>query len=232
MITIQESLQMPTVAEMVASDYRKAHVFSQFGIDFCCGGKKPVSQVCAEKNVDLATLEQALMQVDATSAGSGIHWDFLSWEKPFLIDFIVNAHHGYVRAQIPKLLAYGAKVARVHGDGAPETIEIHQLFQTLAAELLQHMDKEENVLFPWIKRLHAGVTEGNPPFSIENPIEVLENEHDEAGAIMHRIQALSNNFTPPEWGCNTFRVWYASLKEFEDDLHLHVHLENNILFKL
>lgn len=229
-LAILESPAMPTVAEIVASDYRKANIFNQFGIDFCCGGKKPLSEVCQEKNVDLVTLEQALAQVSATP-GSGIHWNFQQWDTAFLVDFIENAHHGYVRAQTPRLLFFGEKVARVHGQKWPEVLDIYANVRRIADELLTHMDKEEKVLFPYIKRLAgAGPAPGAPFGTVQNPIRMMESEHEEAGRLMHEIRVRSNDFTPPEGACNTFRVWYALLKEFEEDLHLHVHLENNILF--
>lgn len=232
--TIIESPSLPTVAEMVASDYRKAKVFSQFGIDFCCGGKKNIAEVCLDKGIDLSTLEQALMQVSAQPAGS-VHWNFQQWDTPFLTDFIVNAHHAYVRSQTPRLLAFGEKVVRSHGQKWSEVQKIHALVQILTDELLAHMEKEERVLFPYIKQLAAGwpyaTEKPHAPFgSVQNPVRMMEMEHETAGEILRDIRALSNDHTPPAGACNTFRVWYALLREFEEDLHLHVHLENNILF--
>lgn len=234
MTNIIESPALPTVAEMVAADYRKAGIFNQFGIDFCCGGKKTLAAVCAEKNIDLGELEQALTLVTAQS-GTGIHWDFQQWETNFLIDFIVQAHHRYVRAQLPKLLRFGEKVARTHGDKWPETRKIFDLVEELSDELTPHLKKEEAVLFPHIKNLAAaenkGEAGGHPPFgTVRNPIRMMEMEHETAGQLMYRIRQLSDDYTPPVGACNTFRVWYALLREFEEDLHLHVHLENNILY--
>lgn len=222
---------MPTIAEMVAADYRKANVFSQFGIDFCCGGKKTVADACAEKGLDFAQVEQALMQVAAKPDG-GIHWNFQQWDTAFLTDFIVSAHHAYVRTQVPRLLAFGEKVARTHGQKWPEVKEIYAFTQALADELLAHIEKEERVLFPHIKSLaKSEMTTLRAPFgSVQNPVRMMESEHENAGQIMHDIRSLSNDFAPPVGACNTFRVWYALLREFEEDLHLHVHLENNILF--
>lgn len=233
-LTILDSPAMPTIAEMVAADYRKANIFNQFGIDFCCGGKKTVADACAEKGLDFAQVEQALMQVDAKPAGS-IHWNFQQWDTDFLTDFIVNAHHAYVRTQVPRLLAFGEKVARTHGQKWPEVKQIYAFTQALADELLAHMEKEERVLFPHIKSLAASqqnamATPRAPFGSVQNPVRMMEVEHENAGQILHDIRALSNDFAPPAGACNTFRVWYALLREFEEDLHLHVHLENNILF--
>jgi regulator of cell morphogenesis and NO signaling len=233
-LTIIESPALPTVAEIVASDYRKANIFNQFGIDFCCGGKKNIAEVCTEKGIDLPTLEQALMQVSAQPAGS-IHWNFQQWDTRFLTDFIVNAHHAYVRSQVPRLLAFGEKVVRSHAQKWPEVQKIHALVQALADELLAHMDQEEQVLFPYIKQLaeswqYAAEKPRAPFGSVQNPLRVMEMEHENAGQILLSIRALSNDHTAPAGACNTFRVWYALLREFEEDLHLHVHLENNILF--
>lgn len=222
-----QSPTLPTVAELVASDYRKAKVFNQFGIDFCCGGKKTLDQVCREKEINLESLEQALTQASVQS-GSGIHWDFQSWDPLFLLDFIVQAHHGYARTQLPRLMQFGEKVARVHGQHRPETREIYLKLSQLNDALLAHLDKEEQEVFPlmrqyWTRRDMA---------MLQDLIHQLEHEHDDAGALMFDIRRLSNDFAPPAEACNTYRVWYALLAEFEEDLHLHVHLENNILFKL
>lgn len=229
-LNIVQAVPARTVAEMVASDYRKASVFNRFGIDFCCGGKKTPAQVCQEKNIDLEALEQALMELDLKPAG-GIHWSFGEWDPAFLIDFIVQAHHGYVRAQLPKLLAFGEKVARTHGHAWPETREIFTLVESIDRELSMHMAKEEQILFPVMKKIFAAGHAVQAPFgTVQNPIGMMEIEHENAGEAMRIIRRLSNDYTPPEGACNTFRVWYALLKEFEEDLHLHVHLENNILF--
>lgn len=229
-----ESPALPTVAELVASDYRKANVFNQFGIDFCCGGKKSIADVCAEKGIELGELETALA-LSSAQTSMGIHWDFQQWDTVFLMDFIVQAHHGYVRAQLPRLMRFGEKVVRSHGEKWPETIEIFRRVEALNEELTPHMEKEEHILFPYIKKMVAAAKgEGlmpRPPFgTVQNPVRVMESEHETAGELMHEIRDLSNDYTPPAGACNTFRAWYGLLKEFEEDLHLHVHLENNILF--
>ncbi len=226
-LLMAHSPALPTVAELVASDYRKAKVFNQFGIDFCCGGKKTLDQVCREKEINLETLEQALTQVSAQS-GSGIHWDFQSWDPLFLLDFIVQAHHGYVRTQLPRLMQFGEKVARVHGEHRPETREIYLKLGQLNEALLEHMDKEEQEVFPLIRQYWTR----RDMRMMQELIQQLEHEHDDAGTLMFDMRRLSNNFTPPTEACNTYRVWYALLAEFEDDLHLHVHLENNIIFNV
>ncbi|RMH76286.1 MAG: iron-sulfur cluster repair di-iron protein, partial [Calditrichaeota bacterium] len=141
----------------------------------------------------------------------------------------------YVRESIPLLREYTAKVARVHGDAHPEMVEIARCFEELAQEMEQHMMKEEQVLFPYIKQMVVAEKQGRllppPPFgTVQNPIRMMEMEHDRAGELMKQIRKLSRDFSPPEDACNTYRVTYHKLEEFEADLHQHVHLENNILF--
>lgn len=226
-------MQNKTIGEMVVENYRKADVFKKFGLDFCCGGKKTINQVCTEKGIDLTQLEKELALVDNQQILPS--QDFNSWNLAFLIDYIVNTHHRYVAKSIPVLFEYLKKVAKVHGDGNPETKEILNHFMVISDELNRHMMKEENILFPYIKQLSIA-SERNlkvdpPPFgTVENPIRMMEMEHETAGDLLEKIREISSNYTPPEYACNTFRVSYAKLKEFEDDLHQHIHLENNILF--
>lgn len=227
-------LRNKTVAELVASDFRTANVFKKYGIDFCCGGKRTLAEVSKKEDVDLDRLEDDLKTIE-TSPAETPHLDFNQWEIDFLSDYIVNVHHKYVRENIPPLLEYTQKVARVHGATNPEVVQIARLFSDLAAELHQHMLKEEQILFPYIKQLAAAKKEPHSvqpaPFrSVENPIAMMVHEHDTAGKIMKEIRRLSSDFNFPENACNTYRVSYLKLNEFEGDLHKHIHLENNILF--
>lgn len=232
--TINTDLKNKTVAELVASDFRTANVFKKHGIDFCCGGKRTLAEVCEKNQVDLDSLQDDLQTIGSSPAETP-HLDFNQWEMDFLSDYIVNVHHKYVRDNIPPLLEYIQKVARVHGETNPEVIQIARLFEDLAAELHQHMAKEEQILFPYIRQLtHSRKTsqavEPTPFGSVENPITMMEHEHDVAGKFMKEIRRLSGDFNFPENACNTYRVSYLKLNEFEDDLHRHIHLENNILF--
>jgi len=224
---------MKTVGELVVKDYRFAGVFKKFGIDFCCGGKRLLHEVCTEKGVALDALLAELEKAATTATAHEQNYE--QWETDFLADYIVNVLHRYVRENIPLLREYTAKVARVHGEAHPEVVEIARLFEEVASELDQHMMKEEHILFPYIKQLVAARRENQevmpPPFgTVENPIRMMEHEHDHAGNLMKQIRQLSHNFIPPDDACNTFRVTYAKLQEFEEDLHQHIHLENNILF--
>ncbi|GIV61772.1 MAG: iron-sulfur cluster repair di-iron protein [Rhodothermaceae bacterium] len=223
-----------TVGDVVAEDYRRAAIFKRFGIDFCCGGGLTVEAACERKGIDYQEVAQALLAFD--SAGSGTtEPDPRSWSPDFLCDYIVNVHHRYVREHLPTLVQFSHKVARVHGKDHPELIEMADLVEALREDLQQHMMKEEQVLFPYVKALVAAriqeVPVNPPPFgSVRNPIRVMEHEHDRAGELMKHLRTLSDNFTPPEHACNTYRALFALLEAFEADLHRHVHLENNILF--
>ncbi|MDP2385753.1 MAG: iron-sulfur cluster repair di-iron protein [Bacteroidota bacterium] len=223
----------PTIGELVAKDFRKAEIFKKYNIDFCCGGKKTVNQACNDKKVDYLMVEKELNEIDAIV--SRVEQKFDEWNLDFLIDYILNTHHNYVKKTIPLLLEYTTKVAKVHGHTHPEVITISEKFNAAADELNGHMCKEEQILFPYIKQLVlAKSTNQNVPYTafgaVKNPIEMMEHEHDLVGDIFKTIRELSSNYTPPEDCCATYKVSFLKLKEFEEDLHQHIHLENNILF--
>ncbi len=223
-------LSQRTVGEIVAEDYRRAGVLKRYGIDFCCGGDKTLRAACEERGVALDEVERALAQAEDRSIAAAPA-RATSWSPDFLADYVVNVHHAYVRESLPVLQAFTEKVARVHGGTSPETVEIAEL----AAELGAHLDDEERALFPYVRDLVAARREGREPErpafgTVSDSIQELESEHEHAGALLREIRRLSGDFTPPEHACATFRAAYAKLEEFEDDLHLHVHLENNVLF--
>ncbi|PHR72531.1 MAG: iron-sulfur cluster repair di-iron protein [Lutibacter sp.] len=220
-----------TVAEIVTKNIKSAHIFKKHGIDFCCGGGISVEKACEKKGVDFSELKKELDNIDEVSKS----YDYDSWNLDFLIDHIINIHHTYVEENITLLIQYANRVAKVHGHHYTEVVKINQLFTEVANELTAHMKKEELILFPFIKQLVKAEKEGtvapNPHFgTVNNPIKMMEEEHENAGDIFKEIAKLSNNYTPPESACNTFRALYAKLEEFEQDLHQHIHLENNILF--
>ncbi|MBL1281064.1 MAG: iron-sulfur cluster repair di-iron protein [Fluviicola sp.] len=221
-----------TVAEIVTENIKTADVFKKNGIDFCCGGNVSFQEVCKKKNLNYEDLKQAIIEIENPQANNH---DFNSWNLGFLTDFIINTHHSYVTEANQLIIQYSDKVAKVHGHHYTEVVRINELFHALAAELTQHMQKEEMILFPYIKQLDEAKTKGTkitpPTFgTIQNPINMMENEHDGAGDILKEIAKLSNNYTPPESACNTFRALYAKLEEYQNDLFQHIHLENNILF--
>lgn len=222
-----------TLGQIAAADIRKAAIFKKYGLDFCCGGKKTVKQACAEKGLDVTVVEQALQQVAGSTATAAMPFD--EWKLDFLADYIVNTHHNYVRRTLPELVQYAVKVAAVHGAAYPELLRIRQLVEAISEELLSHMIKEEKVLFPYVKVLvHAVDGSGHPgaiPFgTIQNPVSVMETEHEMLGGYLAEIRCLSNNYSLPEDACASYQLLYRMLAAFEEDLHTHVHLENNILF--
>lgn len=223
----------PTIGEIVAKDYRKAEVFKKYNIDFCCGGKKTVSQACANKKLNPLDVENELNQLDAPTATLPLNFD--EWDLDFLVDYILQTHHKYVEKNIPILIDFTMKVSRVHGVNHPKVITIAEKFREVAFEMVNHMNKEEAILFPYIKKMAQELKNGNrsPLFaqgSVQNPIAQMEHEHEVVGDLFKSIRELSDNYTPPAGACTTFKVSYLKLKEFEEDLHQHIHLENNILF--
>ena len=220
-----------TVADYVTENIKTAHIFKKHGIDFCCGGGISIEKACAKKNVDLAVLEKELSEVDEVK---DLIEDYDKWELDFLMIYIENVHHTYVRESLPIISQYANKVAKVHGHHYEEVVKINQLFHEVANELTSHLQKEEQILFPFIKQLvEADKTKSkniSASFgSVNNPIRMMEHEHENAGDVFKEIAELTNNYTPPKEACNTFKALYAKLEEFEQDLHKHIHLENNIL---
>lgn len=221
-----------TVGEIVAGDFRAAAVFDEFGIDFCCGGRRSLAEACAERDIDSQVVLEALRHA-LSVPGSAPRFD--EWSPETLIDFIVGTHHEYVRRALPSLTAHTRKLAVVHGSRHSELHEVARLTQSVADEMTSHMVKEERILFPFIARLSEAARDGRAvpqaPFgSIDNPIRMMEHEHDETGAAVARIRELTADYTLPADGCTTYRVCLQELERFEQDLHAHVHLENNILF--
>lgn len=221
--------QPATVGEWVAENFRTAEIFQKHKIDFCCKGNRTLQEVCQEKGLNEANLLKELKSVSAGASHGDP--DFRSWPIDLLADYIVKIHHSYVEKAINNLQPYLDKVAKVHGERHPELWQIRKEFMDTAAALAMHMKKEELILFPYIRRLANDKVVSPPSFgTVENPIAMMLHEHDTEGERFRRISELSNDYTPPEDACNTYRVAFAMLKEFEQDLHRHIHLENNILF--
>ena len=222
-----------TIGEIVSGDYRAAAVFQKYGIDFCCGGGRTVEDACRAKQIDAAAVlgdvarECAVTDTQAPQYGT--------WEPSALVAYIVSKHHAYVRRALPAITAYTQKLAQVHGANHPELLQVDRLFAGVTAEMTSHMMKEERILFPFIVELQEAAERGGPapviPFgTVANPIHMMEEEHESAGAAMARIRELTGGYTVPGDGCTTYRVGLQELEQFEQDLHAHVHLENNILF--
>jgi regulator of cell morphogenesis and NO signaling len=222
-----------TVREIALEQPTAIRVFEQFGIDYCCGGRKPLSEACAAKNLEIDSVIAALEEAEKRPVTEFENWAEKSLES--LSSHIVAKHHAYVKGELPRLAQLAQKVVNRHGSAKPELPAIANTLIQLDEELIQHLAKEEAVLFPYIAGLERSVSIGTPkPRScfgtVANPIAMMTQEHDAAGALIAEIRRLSENFTIPENACPTFHAFYDGLREFERDLHQHIHLENNILF--
>ncbi len=222
-----------TIGEIVADDYRTAAVFEKHGIDFCCGGKSPLTAACKERGIDPAAIAREIEA--AKSAPGDRSQNYAAWSLSFLADYIVNAHHTYLKENTPQIAAYAHKIAQVHGPNHPELVEIAATFDKVATDMAAHLREEEEVFFPAIKRVETSQKAGKPADTkdletLTRSFQTLSHEHQAIGDATHRIRHLARDYAIPPDVCNTFVVTYHKLKEFEDDLHKHVHLENNILF--
>jgi len=221
------------VGEIVASDYKAALIFKNHGIDFCCRGNRSIKEVCDTNNLDVNQIIGSLETV--MNAKSGTSTDYQSWPIDLLVDYVEKKHHAYVESKITEIRPYLAKIVKVHGNDHPELLQIEDLFNKSAGELTSHMKKEELIIFPFIRKLveaqKSTLKIDLPHFNtIENPVAMMKKDHDNEGIRFRKIAELSKDYTTPSHACNTYKVTYALLKEFEEDLHLHIHLENNILF--
>lgn len=219
-----KNLSQKPVGEIVAEDYRTAQVLRSYGLDFCCGGGRTLEKACTSKKVEIDTV---IGELESLKKADGSEHNYNDWSLDFLADYIVNNHHSFVRKMLPELAFYAEKVSRVHGDRDPKLKEIRELVYVLQAEMMAHLKKEEEDLFPQIRQLVRDNKTGSVKEAI---VEALEDEHDSAGEIMANIEALTNRFTPPSHACSSYKVLFQNLEGFQEDLHKHVHLENNILF--
>ena len=222
-----------SVGEFVAADYRTAKIFEKYGIDFCCGGKIALADACREKGIDHGTIQREIEAVKSEPLERSLN--YAAWELPFLCDYIVTVHHVYIKENSGQIAAYARKIAEVHGAHHPEVEEIAAIFDKVATDLAAHLHEEEETFFPAVKRADAarkaGQTADQPDSdTIRKCLAKLRREHEEVGDAVHTIRDLAKGYAIPDDVCNTFVVTYQKLKEFEEDLHKHVHLENNILF--
>lgn len=230
---MQETIENKTIGAIVATDFRAASVFAKYGIDFCCGGQVTLTAVCAEKSLNLQAITQELAA--AQSAPVDRSQNYAAWSLPFLADYIVNTHHAYLKENDPQIAAYARKIAAVHGENHPELLEIATIFDHIATAMTAHLQEEEEVFFPALKRVNDAKINAQTPDpkdqeTIRTSLLKLHREHETIGDAVHEIRHLAKDYAIPADVCNTFMVTYQKLKEFEDDLHKHVHLENNILF--
>lgn len=225
-----------TIGQIVADNYKTAAIFESFGIDFCCKGNKSIDEACNDKGINKTLLLHDLEKASELNTGDANNEQFITWEASKLAEYIEKKHHKYVEEKTPLIKQYLSKICQVHGHKHPELHTVRELFNESAWDLTVHMKKEEIILFPFIRKLTVikskqQVSLGQQAFNtIQNPVDIMKHDHTIEGERFDKIAALTNNFTPPPDACNTYKVTFALLKEFVDDLHLHIHLENNILF--
>ncbi|MEJ7607782.1 MAG: iron-sulfur cluster repair di-iron protein [Bryobacteraceae bacterium] len=217
-----QTIENITVAEIAANSLTAVRVFERLGIDYCCGGKRPLTAVCLQKGYDVATVRNELDEAEKATRETARDWSTTPLQE--LIAHIVGTHHAYLYRELPALSARLEKVCRVYNQRHGETLPgLPEVFAHLRSELEMHMRKEEMVLFPAIA--------AHKPFaSIGNPIAAMEEEHEAAGEALAKIREITKEFSNPEYACVTYRALMSGLQELEQDLHLHIHLENNILF--
>ena len=223
-----------TVRQLAAEIPNATRVFEKLGIDYCCGGGKSLEAACAHAKIAVAdvlrTLEEGSVPVEGAATS-----DFSEASLNELVLHIVSSHHGYVKHEIPRLEKLLAKVVSVHGRNHAELIAIQKVFSALGAELTSHMMKEEMVLFPYIAQMELASESGKQlpraAFgTVGNPVHMMELEHEDSGNMLKELRSLTSNYTPPQDACFSYNTLFAALKDFETDLHQHIHLENNILF--
>ncbi|AZA60145.1 iron-sulfur cluster repair di-iron protein [Chryseobacterium sp. Ch-15] len=224
--------QTDFIGDIVAEDFRTAAIFKKYGIDFCCKGGRTIEEACGPRNLDS---DQIYSDIENLPKTDGNSIDFNSWPLDLLADYVEKTHHRYVEEKTPVLQQFLDKLCKVHGALHPELFEIRDLFFASAQDLASHMKKEELMLFPFIKNMVRAQIEGmaipQPPFgSVENPVNMMKHEHTVEGERLRKIAELTDEYTPPADACNTYKVTFAMLQDFENDLHKHIHLENNILF--
>jgi regulator of cell morphogenesis and NO signaling len=227
MTTSQSTLRSIALAQPAT-----IRVFERFHLDYCCGGNRPLAEACAQKGIDVAAVLAAL--ADATAAAEPVR-DFTQATPTELIHHIVSTHHTYVRSELPRLLPMAERCAAKHGPAHPEVVQIERQLRQLGTELLNHLSKEELILFPYIEALekhHNG--QGPAPHAcfptVESPVQMMLSEHEAAGSLLKEMRAATNNFAPPADACPTLVGLYDGIDAFERDLHRHIHLENNLLF--
>lgn len=222
-------LETTTLGDIVSRDFRAGAILDRYRLDYCCGGARTLAEGCLERGLDV---ERVLSELEALDPAAR---DAPEQDPVALIDYIVSTHHGYVRDAIPAIQSHLAKVAAAHGARHQELPFVEAKFSQVAAELSLHMVKEERVLFPYVRALAEAMAHGTPPppdmfGTVQNPIRMMEIEHQEAGDGIDVIRELTHGYETPADACATYALVLGELEAFEKDLHVHVHLENNVLF--
>ena len=227
-----ENISTQTLASIVTKSSSSVPVFEKYSLDFCCNGKRTLEEACKAKGLSVSEVATELEIQMQPRTLNQLPFEEMSAEQ--MISYILIHHHFYVKQSMPQIIFHVEKVANKHGERFPYMVEVLELFKEIQEEMTSHIQKEEVILFPRIKLLESLFNEGNlneaARTAIEGPIGVMMAEHDHAGNILYKIRELTNNYEAPDGACTTFKVSLMELKEFEEDLHRHVHLENNHLF--
>ncbi len=216
------------IGELVAENMNRARVFEKFGLDYCCGGKQTLGASCEEKSLDAQEVLTALDASDSEKILDAIDWRNTSMTE--LVEHIESTHHKYLNSELPRLTDLIAKVVNAHSEHHPDLKSVAEIFKALQAELFSHMGKEEEILFPIIRQMES---DGDTDFhcgSVENPINVMEMEHTNAGDALARLRSLNNDYQAPEDACISYQALMKALNELEFDMHQHIHKESSILF--
>lgn len=229
-----EELTGKTLGQIVTRNYKAADLLEKYHLDFCCKGKRTLKQACMEQNLPVEKIQNELLAINDASYDPG-NMAFENLSLAQKTEYIVSIHHEFVKRELPLIFGYLKKVAAKHGNHHPELPKVFELFSAIREEMEGHMKKEELILFPRIKELDKLANQRPAQFKpnlsyILSPVTIMQQEHEHAGSQMEEIRILTNNYTPPDDACTTYRLSYLSLQAFEADLHRHVHLENNILF--
>lgn len=215
-----------TVGEIVRAFPSRSKVFENLGIDYCCGGKIPLDEVCQSKGLDSKTVIAMLSALDNGPEQTTVDPDAMTLTE--LCDHIEQVHHGYLHEELPRLDFMTRKVAAVHGDNEPRLLDVRRIFQKFNAEISEHTTEENEQVFPMIRRLDK--SDGDKAATLKDEFAKLQAEHENAGADLVQFRELTDDFVPPDWACNTFRALYDGLQRMEKDMHQHIHKENNVLF--
>jgi regulator of cell morphogenesis and NO signaling len=224
-----------SVGELAVENPNVTRVFEKFGIDYCCGGHRPLADACAAAKVSVDDVLRGIEQADAQSAKGAVQRNWQKESLSALIEHISGTHHVYVKEELPRLLQLAAKVVAAHGERHPELLAVQQIVGNLGQELSAHLMKEEQILFPYVTQAERSATTGAPlPHScfgtVQNPVRMMMMEHDAAGVALRELRQTTSNYAVPADGCVSYKTLYEALEAFEKDLHQHIHLENNILF--
>lgn len=232
-MTVMRDFRSETVGMLVAEQPLRAAVFDHFGIDYCCGGKQTLLAACEQGGIAPDTVIASLVDNDAKVEVDQSSQNWLNASLTELADHIEQTHHVYLKSELPRLQALADKVAKVHGVREPRLLKVAAIFSAMSDEILEHTAKEELVLFPFMRLLDQGKGRPNAPFStVAKPVSCLESEHDDAGAALMQLRQLTEQYAPPEGACASWQALLAGLAHLDQDLRIHIHKENSILFPM